>query len=143
MAATNKMIEQFTTLPDLQAFAIAQQKTLMEITKEKSVLQEKVKHLEKLISSAVPVIGGGNKPIDFSSNDEEAIAREQLYILKQMSSERELTLEETKRVEIYSKILIALKDKPKTINVNSRQATEKELLAAAQENDNDRSNDQH
>jgi len=144
MAAIDKMLEQFKELPELQAFARAQQKTITELTKKNKAQDDEIKHLKKLLEGAVPVIQ--EKPIDFGANDEEAIAREQLFLLKKMSNERELNYEETKRVEIYSKILMALKDKqPKTIEVKSRQLSDSELLNALTQakDDNDGKQDQH
>lgn len=124
---SDKMINTFKTFDDLSAFARAQQKTLIELTKKNKSYEEEIKHLKKLLEGAVPVIS--DRPqVDFSANDEEAIAREQLFRLKQLSNEKELTLEEAKRVEIFSKILTAGKGKPKDINGNSRQPNEAELL---------------
>src|ERR1700676_3522434 len=112
---SDKMIAQFTTLEDLQAFAKAQQKTLIDLTKKLKTSEDKIKHLEKLVEGAVPLINPPAK-IDFTANDEESIAREQLYLLKKISSERELNTEETKRVEVYAKILMSLKNKPKDVS---------------------------
>lgn len=142
MSSTDKMINQFTTLEDLQAFAKAQQKTLIDLTKKLKASEDKVKHLEKLIEGAVPLVNPPAK-IDFAANDEESIAREQLYLLKRMSSERELNFEETKRVEIYSKILNALKGKPKDIEVPGKSLSIDQLTAALSDKDDDRSDDQH
>lgn len=143
--AHDSMIAQFKSLEDLQAFAKAQQKTLIDITKKLKVSEDKVKHLEKLLQGTVSVIAPAGSKIDFSTNDEESIARQQLYLLKQLSNERELNLEETKRVEIYSKILINLKDKPKDINIPAKNSTIEQLMATvtSSENDDDRSDDQH
>lgn len=140
---SDKMINQFTNFEDLQAFAKAQQKTLIDLTKKLKTSEDKVKHLEKLVEGAVPLINPPAK-VDFSANDEESIAREQLYLLKRVSSERELNLEETKRVEIYSKILMALKGKQKDITPPSRSLSNEQLMAAiSEEKDDDRSDDQH
>lgn len=141
--ALDKMLDQFKDLNDLKAFAQAQQKTLIELTKKNKAQEDEIKHLKKLLEGAVPVIQGPK--IDFSTNDEETIAREQLYRLKDMSHDRELTLEETRRVEIYAKILIALKDKPKTIEIQTRAMSIQELTAAAnaEEKDDGRPDDQH
>lgn len=123
---SDKMINTFKNLEDLQAFAKAQQKTLIELTKKNKNYEDEIKHLKKLLEGAVPVIN--DRPVDFSSNDEESIAREQLFLLKQISKEKELTMEEARKVEIYSKILSTLKGKPKDINGSSKQLSEGELL---------------
>jgi len=128
--ATDKILKQFTEYADLHAFAKAQQKTITELTKKNKQLNEEVKHLKKLLDSTVPVINPNKSPlIELASNDEESIAREQLWRLKDISKERELTLEETKRVEIYSKILMAIKETPKPIEVR-KNISDAELIAA-------------
>ena len=48
--------------------------------------------------------------------------------LKNYLHEKELTLEEAKRVEIFSKILVSLKQKPKDVNAKSKDYSEQELL---------------
>lgn len=140
----DKMIAQFKSLEDLQAFCKAQQKTLIDLTKKLKGSEDEIKHLKKLLEGAVPVINAPAK-IDFSANDEEAIAREQLYLLKKISAEKELTLEETKRYEIYTKMLISLKEKPKTIDASSRTLSNEQLMATlkSSDSDDDRSDDQH
>lgn len=126
--SSKNMVDQFKTIEDLSAFAKAQQKTLIELTKKNKNYEEEIKHLKKLVEGAVPLIS--NKPkVDFSTSDEESIAREQLYRLKELSRERELNLEETKRYEIYSKMLSSLKEKPKDINAKSKDFSEAELIA--------------
>lgn len=130
MAITDKMLEQFKTHEELKVFCTAQQKTLIDLTKKLKVSEEEIKHLKKLLEGAVPVIKSPEK-IDFSANDEESIARQQLYLLKQLSNERELNFEETKRVEIYSKILLALREKnPKPIETEARRLSDSELTAS-------------
>jgi hypothetical protein len=134
---SDKMVAQFKTLDDLRAFANAQQKTLIELTKKNKNYEDELKHLKKLLESAVPVIASEQPKVNFSSNDEESIAREQLFLLKNISAERELTFEETRKVEIFSKILNTLKAKPKDVEVKSQQLTEKELLQLMVAPDND------
>lgn len=124
---SDKMIDTFTTFEDLSAFARAQQKTLIELTKKNKKQDEEIKHLKKLLEGAVPVIAS-QKSIEFGANDEESIAREQLFRLKQLSSEKELTLEEAKRVEIFTKILTGPKDKMRTIEVKTKEINTKDLL---------------
>lgn len=139
----DKMIAQFKTLEELQAFAKAQQKTLIDQQKKLREAQDKVKHLEKLLEGAVPVINAPAK-IDPNSQDEEQIARQQLFLLKAKSNDGELSLEETKRVEIYSKILMNLKQKEKDIEVPSRNLSNQELIATLQNtSEDDGSDKQH
>lgn len=137
-SATDKMIAQFSNLEDLSAFAKAQQKTLLELTKKNKVLEDETKHLKKLLEGTVPVINP-NPKTSFSTNDEESIAREQLFLLKQKSTNEELTYEETKKVEIYSKILNTLKTNHKTIDANSKDISTTDVLKLLKESNDDSS----
>lgn len=143
---TDKMIAQFTTLPELQAFCKAQQKTLIDMTKKLKASDDEIKHLKKLLEGAVPLLNPPAK-INFSANDEEQIAREQLFLLKQISAEKELSFEETKKVEIFSKILTAIKDKkPKglrDIELQAQNSETKQLMASLSDDDDDRSDNSH
>lgn len=143
----DKMIAQFKTLEELQAFCKAQQKTLIDMTKKLKASEDEIKHLKKLLEGAVPVINAPQK-INFSTNDEEQIAREQLFLLKQISAEKELTMEEAKKVEIFSKILTLGKEKKskglQDIEINAKQSSIEQLTATALiENDDDRSDNSH
>ena len=74
-------------------------------------------------------LNGGISKNSFIVTDEEVICRTQLNLLKQMSLERQLTLEESRKVDIFSKILIALNEKPKTIKLETKSFKDEELLA--------------
>ena len=133
---SDKMINQFKEFDDLKAFANAQQKTLIELTKKNKAYEDENKHLKKLLEGAVPVIN--DRPtVDFSANDEESIAREQLFLLKQISKDKELSMEEARKVEIYSKILSAPKGKSRDINANSKQLEAGELLTLLSKTNDD------
>ena len=127
-----KMLEETKDLAELKAFSNAQQKTILKLTKENKQLKEEVTHLKKLLESTAPLVKTpehnsiGEK---FLSTDQEAICRMQLNKLKDVSIERELTLEEAKRVEIFSKILNVLENSPKTIKVESKNLDNSELLS--------------
>lgn len=136
---SDNMINQFKEFDDLKAFANAQQKTLIELTKKNKAYEDEIKHLKKLVEGVVPVIN--DRPtVDFSANDEESIAREQLFLLKQISKDKELSMEEARKVEIYSKILSAPKGKSRDINANSKQLEAGELLTLLSKTNDDPSN---
>ena len=62
---------------------------------------------------------------------EEMIAHEQLERLKFTSESRELTLEETKKVEIFFKVLSAIRSKVKPKEENLSEVPDAELLKLA------------
>lgn len=127
------MLNEAKDLAELRAFSEAQQKTIVKLSKKNKEMEEEISHLKKLLESSAPVIAVDNAPVlqadKFLTTDQEAICRMQLNKLKEVSYERELTLEEAKRVEIFSKILNVLENSPKTIKVETKNLDNKELLS--------------
>jgi len=127
------MLNEAKDFAELRAFSEAQQKTIVKLSKKNKELEEEIAHLKKLLESTTPVIAVDNTPAfqadKFLTTDQEAICRMQLNKLKEVSYERELTLEEAKRVEIFSKILNVLENSPKTIKVETKNLDNKELLS--------------
>jgi hypothetical protein len=107
----DKMLEQFKDFSELQAFAEAQQNTIVQQSKKIRELEAEV---ERLKTGASPISSGVlHLPTTIGLNDEEAIARIQLAKLKDISENREFTLEEARKLEIYSKIINAIENRPK------------------------------
>lgn len=132
----DKVLSQYKTEVELRAFAEAQQKTLMQVMKKNKELQEEVEHLKKLVAGAVPIIKSESGPDLIVSSDEEEIAKIELRKLKERSYTDVLTLEEAKRVEIYTKILnsrMSLKKDPLEREVKELDSSQ--LLAIAESND--------
>lgn len=118
--SVNKMLDQYKSEAELRAYAEASYKTLLQVQKKNTELQGEVDHLKKLVAGAVPLIeGNNNSPLNVGS-DEEEIAKIELRKLKVNSMGTDpLTLEEAKRVEIYSKILNS--------RVKGKENTEREV----------------
>lgn len=114
---------------ELKLYSDAQTKTITELSKKLKVKDDEVIHLKKLLESSVPLIREKKDLTKFESNDQEYICRTEINKLRDLSMERELTLEECKKLDIYSKILKELANAPKTIEVKSRQLSEIELLS--------------
>lgn len=127
------MGQNFKDLAELQEFAQAQHKTIVNLSKKINNLEQENAHLKKLLESSAPLIKTDNSPViteGLLTQDEEMICRMQLRKLREKSMTDELTLEESKRVEIFTKLLIQLQNKPQTINVNAKKMSDSELLAA-------------
>src|SRR5574343_643734 len=132
-----KMLGEYKTTVELQSFAEAQFKTIQELTKKVKRLEDENIELKKGFD------GGGSlikkEDADFSkfltSTDQETISKIQLNRLKEVSFERELTLEESKRVEIFTKILMMMEEKNKTLRVQSKRLDDAELLKLLETSD--------
>lgn len=129
-----KMLDEAKDLAELRVFSEAQQKTIVKLSKKNKELEDEISHLKKLLETTTPIISN-NEAVPsvsadkFLTTDQEAICRMQLNRLKEVSYERELTLEEAKRVEIFSKIINVLENSPKTIKVETKNLDNKELLS--------------
>jgi hypothetical protein len=131
-----KMLDEVKDMSELRVFSEAQQKTIIKLSKKNKELEEEVVHLKKLLESQTPIIQSSEQPIGlgekFLTSDQESICRMELNKLKQTSFERELTLEEAKRVDIYSKILNVLENSPKTIKVETKGIPSQDLMSLVQ-----------
>jgi dsDNA-binding SOS-regulon protein len=108
------MFQDFKDDVELRAFAEAQYQTILELSKKIQKLEEENSHLKQLLENSTPVLEEQKKELlgfNLDASNEEIIATIQLNKIKQISYDRELTLEETKKVEIFSKILAGLKSK--------------------------------
>lgn len=121
--------EKLREYSELKLYSDAQSKTIIELSKKLKVKEDETIHLKKLLEGSVPLIREKKDLIKFEANDQEYICRTEINKLRDISMERELTLEECKKLDIYSKILKELANAPKTIEVKSRQLSEAELLS--------------
>jgi hypothetical protein len=127
----DKMIEQYKDVTSLQKYANAQYKTILSLTKKVKLLEQENIELKDLLEKATPVLEEDKKNFliyqDNGESDEEIISRVQLARLKEISLDRELTLEETKRVEIFNKIL-ASKTNSKSNSDKTQKMNSDDLL---------------
>lgn len=133
--ARDKFIDEqsknITELTELKKYSEAQEKALVDLSRTIANLEAENKNLKVVLEE----LNGGINKTNFIVSDEEVICRTQLSLLKQLALERQLTLEESRKVDIFSKILIALNEKPKTIKVETKNLNEEELLAIVSNED--------
>lgn len=111
---------------------VAQSKEITELKKQKEKLEEEVKrlHTEVVTLKATGAAGGTQQ---FSTSSSETICVVQLAMLEQLSMNRELTLEESKKVELFSKVLREERGKvAKTEEETPAKLSNEDLLKAMQ-----------
>lgn len=117
--STEKIIKDFKSLEELQEFAEAQYKTIIDLSKKNSKLEAQIKSLKeenKKSSNDTTT----NSEIIITGSDEEIIARSELKKLREYSLLRDLTYEECKKASEYVKILQTVKaNKPKESEVDN------------------------
>ena len=118
MSDVIKMIADITKFEDLQQFANTQYKVMITQAKKIEKLDEEVHRLTLLLEQEKQK-GFTSSILDTNNddqNDAETICLIQLALLNRKSMEGELTLEETKKVETFSKVLLSIKTKDSTEN---------------------------
>jgi hypothetical protein len=131
MDQIDKMLEQFKDMGSLQKYAEAQYKTILSLSRRVKVLEEENVELKDLLEKSTPLLNEEKKNfVSYqveASSDEEMIAKVQLARMKEISMGRELTLEEAKRVEIFTKIL-ANKGSNSSIAIQTQKMNSDDLL---------------
>jgi regulator of replication initiation timing len=134
-SSIDKLAEQYTeTESDAKAYQKAQAATIIAQTKQINELRKK---LEELVQQTEQLtientrLKALNPNEEFDTEDAETIAVVQLALLRNYAMQRELTLEECKKSEIYVKILKELRSaQPKEKQESIGNLSNEELLAA-------------
>jgi hypothetical protein len=107
---------------DFQIFADKQQEVIVRLMKENELLVDKLKQMETVLIKS-------NK-FAMPLSTEEQICIEQVDILKQRSSQRELNLEEVKRLDLLVKNMRLIREQSTQILETQAESTsDSELLA--------------
>lgn len=144
MSSLEEMMKSFASMAELKSFAEQQHKTILELTKSIDKLRAKNKQLEDLLQQKTPALVGEYTPIVTAGTVDEAheenICRMELKKLHDLSLERALTYEETKKVDIFTKLLLAINQRPKGELINTKKKDTDELLKLVASNDDDSTN---
>ena len=129
---SNKTVDQYKTFDQLKEFAYAQNLTIVSLSKKIQKLEDERDHLKKLLESSVPLIS----PIkNENENDSEYICTMEISKLRDISTQRELTLEECRRLETYFKILTQINNRPKKEEKEVEKLSDSEVLKLVENND--------
>lgn len=112
----------FNEKEDLKVLVEAQKKIIISLNK-------KINELEANKLQVVSISNNIDSNLIKTTDDEETIARTQLNLLKNISLSRELTYEETKKVDIYAKLLISLMGRNKKKDLPGEEASTNDLLS--------------
>lgn len=103
------------------------------LMKQIKSLEDEIKHLKDLLSSTTPLIGDIAVPVIITP--EEALIDGQISILEERGRMHELTLEETKKLDLFIKNKRLIKEQSTTIEGKSKPVkgslTTKELAKIA------------
>ena len=126
MSKIESLFGKFKNEEEREQYMNAQLQVITNLTKTSEEQKAKIKHLEVLLKEATrPLML--NQPENSISN-EELIAQEQINLLKNTSADRELTLEETRKLDTYVKILLAIRGDNKSLKSTVTHLDTKDLL---------------
>jgi len=113
----DKLAQQYaSTDDDAKGYIKAQQATIISQTKNINELRKKLEELSRqcetltIENTKLKALAPASS-LDTTIPDEESICLVQLALLNNMSMQRELTLEEVKKVEIFTKTLNLVRSK--------------------------------
>lgn len=117
---------------ELQGYADTQFHTIKEMQNKISSLESENRSLRSMLNSTVP-----NLELTHVISNEQLICETQIVYIKEAAITRPLTMEESKKFQIFVTVLEALKNTNKDDQWNTRMLTEDELIKLAIENNND------
>jgi hypothetical protein len=132
-----ELAKSYKTMEELQIYCQSQFRQILNLSKKIKELEDKNTDLTRKVKEGSVVTVAQQKdlssPITGASllvkDDAKTIAQVQLKLLKEMSFDRELTLDEAKRVEIFNKIANAQEEKPKTFKADAKTLNTDDLLS--------------
>lgn len=133
----NQLTQNFKNFDELKIFCEGQFKQILALSKKNRELEEKVNELNKKLKDQTKqeLIQAANNSQNLLTpdfkvlDDAKTISQVQLKTLKELAFERELTLEEAKRVEIFNRILNEeKKEDKKSLKADAKVLKEEDLL---------------
>lgn len=120
------LLEKFTEITELKAYASAQYTTILNLNDQLTSAKAEVAHLKEMLDASVPNI---KKSALLAASPQEEACKREIYKLNQRSLTNPLTLEETKKLEIYTKLLLAIENKAKPTDESLKDLSDEELMS--------------
>ena len=121
---TNKILDNFDTVDDLKQYASSQYSTIITQSKKIHELESKLEKLEERLLESErkeAVSSALNVEQPEGQSDTETACIIQIAMLKGLAMNRELTLEEVKKLEIFAKTLQMMRGKINTEDKKKEQ----------------------
>ena len=140
----SELIKSYKTYDELSVYCGSLFKQVLNLSKKNKELEEKNKELQDKVrvTNNAQVVAEANNSVNLIEpgsglkvlNDARTIAQVQLKMLKEESFGRELTLEETKKVEIFNRILVEKEEKKEPLKAGAKTLDDAQLLALVNSN---------
>lgn len=134
----DKMAQNFKEAAEYQAYIETQHKIITELSKKINTLEERNKHLEKTLQGSSPLTGEGGQFANVKMTEENSFMLTNMNIsparmtielelakLHKIAEDRELELDEIKKLDILVKNQVILKEqeksKPEELDLSSNE----------------------
>jgi hypothetical protein len=115
---------------ELQHYSDAQYKTISHLQQRIAQLESENNSLKVLVEQNLPALGMDTSNLVLGVSNEQLICETQLLNLKNVAVSRDLTMEETRKFQIFSDVLEKIKRKsPDEDEILVRKLTPAELLS--------------
>lgn len=114
---------------DLQSYSDAQFKTIVELNKQIAQLKAENESLKLMLEQNIPDLSLQTSDIGLGISNEQLICETQILLLKNDAMLRPLTMEETRKLEIFSNVLDKVKRGSKDpVEIEVNKLTNNDLL---------------
>ena len=130
MSSIDQLASQFKTLAELRQYANSQYQVIAQLNRKIVQIEEENKHLKELLTKQSSVLDDSTGTLEIYKDvtDELATCLMQIKLLKEKSVGGELTFEDAKKLDIYTKLLLQLKSGKKAEEQPTKTLTDEELL---------------
>lgn len=133
----NKIDDMEKSFTELQEYSDTQFRTIVELKKQLEAAKEEAKSLKKMLEGNLPQLGISTSSLaPLGISNEQLICETQIALLKERAVSRELTLEEAKKLQIYTTILTEIrKNHEDAPDLSVQKLSDDELLKLVVNND--------
>lgn len=133
MADIDQLANNFKSLKELRQYCNSQYQVITSLNQKIVKLDEENKHLKELLAQSTPILdqNSGSLEVYKEMTDELAVCLMQIKLLKDKcgpAGTGELTFEEAKKLDIYTKLLLQLKNGKKPEEDVTKTLSDEELL---------------
>lgn len=107
----DELSKQFKTMKELRQYCDSQYMVINQLNKKIIEQDQEIAHLKEVLSNSAPIISdaSGDLEVYKDISDELLVCIQQIKILRNKSEREELTFEEAKKLDIYTKLLVSLR----------------------------------
>lgn len=131
MSIFDEMLKEFKDMSSLKDFSREQHEEILKLSSQIEKLKKDNKKLKEQLEIKYPALVNNSEMslVNVEEDDhQELICKNELKKLHTISSERELTYEEAKKLEIYTKVLNQFNSKTKPDERDAKKVSEDILL---------------